>query len=195
MSWRKILSGGHTRGMMQIAGYLHGVSPPDNPRVKEIRRMVMPPQWGTHQQVHLPSALSENDFLNDLEPLGWMHTQPNELPQLSFQDVAWLENTKQENGEKCNILTCSFTPGSCWLPACKLTLAGYEWGRSANTGDSGSKNYNFMGVRHTASMKYDMKLGMLREYYHQDHCPIHFLEFCNMEEGATVEGGRDDHFE
>ncbi|KAM1016159.1 hypothetical protein ACFX1X_046277 [Malus domestica] len=139
MSWRKILSGGHTRGMMQIAGYLHGVSPPDNPRVKEIRRMVMPPQWGTHQQVHLPSALSENDFLNDLEPLGWMHTQPNELPQLSFQDVAWLENTKQGNGEKCNILTCSFTPGSCWLPACKLTLAGYEWGRSANTGDSGSK--------------------------------------------------------
>ncbi|KAM2916884.1 hypothetical protein FF1_045750 [Malus domestica] len=195
MSWRKILSGGHTRGMMQIAGYLHGVSPPDNPRVKEIRRMVMPPQWGTHQQVHLPSALSENDFLNDLEPLGWMHTQPNELPQLSFQDVAWLENTKQENGEKCNILTCSFTPGSCWLPACKLTLAGYEWGRSANTVDSGSKNYNFMGVRHTASMKYDMKLGMLREYYHQDHCPIHFLEICNMEEGATVEGGRDDHFE
>jgi hypothetical protein len=23
--------------------------------------------------------------LNDLEPLGWMHTQPNELPQLSPQ--------------------------------------------------------------------------------------------------------------
>ncbi|CAN6574092.1 unnamed protein product [Malus baccata var. baccata] len=59
--------------------------------------------------------------------------------------------------------------------------------------DNGPWNYNFMGVRHTASIKYDMKLGMLREYYHQDHCPIHFLEFCNMEEGATVEGGRDDH--
>ncbi|KAK6915071.1 PROCT domain [Dillenia turbinata] len=45
----------------------------------------MPPQWGTHQQVHLLSALPEHDFLNDLEPLGWMHTHPNELPQLSPQ--------------------------------------------------------------------------------------------------------------
>lgn len=69
----------------QVSGYLYGVSPPDNPQVKEIRCIAMPPQWGTHQQVHLPSALPEHDFLNDLEPLGWMHTQPNELPQLSPQ--------------------------------------------------------------------------------------------------------------
>lgn len=69
----------------QIAGYLYGLSPPDNPQVKEIRCIAMPPQWGTHQQVNLPSALPEHDFLNDLEPLGWMHTQPNELPQLSPQ--------------------------------------------------------------------------------------------------------------
>ena len=69
----------------QIAGYLYGISPPDNPQVKEIRCIAMPPQWATHQQVHLPSALPEHDFLDDLEPLGWMHTQPNELPQLSPQ--------------------------------------------------------------------------------------------------------------
>lgn len=71
----------------QIAGYLYGISPPDNPQVKEIRCIAMPPQWGTHQQVHLPSALPDHDFLNDLEPLGWMHTQPNELPQLSPQVI------------------------------------------------------------------------------------------------------------
>lgn len=69
----------------QISGYLYGLSPPDNPQVKEIRCIAMPPQWGTHQQVHLPSALPEHEFLSDLEPLGWMHTQPNELPQLSPQ--------------------------------------------------------------------------------------------------------------
>lgn len=69
----------------QIAGYLYGISPPDNPQVKEIRCIVMPPQWGTHQQVNLPTTLPEHDFLNDLEPLGWLHTQPNELPQLSPQ--------------------------------------------------------------------------------------------------------------
>jgi len=35
--------------LLQIAGYLYGVSPPDNPQVKEIRCIVMVPQWGTHQ--------------------------------------------------------------------------------------------------------------------------------------------------
>ncbi|KAH9310814.1 hypothetical protein KI387_025849, partial [Taxus chinensis] len=188
----------------QIAGYLYGVSPPDNPQVKEIRCISMPPQWGTHQQVHLPLALPEHDFLNDLEPLGWMHTQPNELPQLSpqckhakwqvvsilthllavqFQDLTChariLENNKQWDGEKCIILTCSFTPGSCSLTAYKLTPTGYEWGRlNKDTGsnphgylpthyekvqmllsdrflgfymvpDNGPWNYNFMGVKHT----------------------------------------------
>ncbi|KAI9123794.1 hypothetical protein K1719_005094 [Acacia pycnantha] len=103
----------------------------------------MPPQWGTHQQVHLPSALPKHDFLNDLEPLRCMHTQPNELPQLSPQ-LFHLQNSKKKNDlishakildsnkqwdrEKCIILTCSFTPGSYSLTAYKLTPSGYEWG-------------------------------------------------------------------
>merc|ERR1712203_274318 len=69
----------------QIAGYLYGVSPPDNPQVKEIRNIVLVPQWGTHQTVHLPTMLPQHEYLKDLEPLGWIHTQPNELPQLSPQ--------------------------------------------------------------------------------------------------------------
>ncbi|TYH16625.1 hypothetical protein ES288_A05G130800v1 [Gossypium darwinii] len=184
----------------QIAGYLYGISPPDNPQVKEIRCIAMPPQWGTHQQVHLPSALPEHDFLNDLEPLGWLHTQPNELPQHSF------------------------TPGSCSLTAYKLTPSGYEWGRiNKDTGsnphgylpthyekvqmllsdrflgfymipDNGPWNYNFMGVKHTVSMKYGVKLGTPREYYNEDHRPTHFLEFSNLEEGETAEGDREDTF-
>lgn len=70
---------------LQIAGYLYGVSPPDNPQVKEIRCIVMPPQWGTHQTVHLPNMLPNHQYLKEMEPLGWIHTQPNELPQLSPQ--------------------------------------------------------------------------------------------------------------
>lgn len=212
----------------QIAGYLYGVSPPDNPQVKEIRCITLVPQWGTHQQVHLPSLLPEHDFLNDLEPLGWMHTQPNELPQLSPQDVTAharvLESNKQWDGEKCIILTCSFTPGSCSLTAYKLTPSGYEWGRvNKDTGsnphgylpthyekvqmllsdrfygfymipDNGPWNYNFMGVKHTASMKYGVKLGTPREYYHEDHRPTHYLEFSNLEEGDTIQGDREDTF-
>lgn len=69
----------------QIAGYMYGISPPDNPQVKEIRAIVMPPQWGNHMIVHLPTNLPEHDYLRDLEPLGWLHTQPNELPQMAPQ--------------------------------------------------------------------------------------------------------------
>ena len=39
----------------QISCYLYGISPPDNPQVKEVRGMIMVPQWGTHQMVHVPS--------------------------------------------------------------------------------------------------------------------------------------------
>lgn len=39
---------------IQIAGYLYGISPPDNPYVKEIRCIVMVPQIGTYQYVTLP---------------------------------------------------------------------------------------------------------------------------------------------
>lgn len=54
-------------------------------QVKEIRAIVMPPQWGNHQIVNLPASLPEHDYLNELEPLGWIHTQPNELPQMAAQ--------------------------------------------------------------------------------------------------------------
>lgn len=47
--------------------------------------MVMPPQWGNHQMVNLPQNLPEHDYLRDLEPLGWLHTQPNEQPQMAPQ--------------------------------------------------------------------------------------------------------------
>ena len=207
----------------QIAGYMYGVSPPDNPQVKEIRCIVMPPQWGNHSQVNLPSTLPEHDYLEDLEPLGWLHTQPNETPQLPPQDICahakTLESNKAWDGEKCIVLTCSFTPGSCSLTAYKLTPTGYEWGRSnkdtnsANpqgyspghyekvqmllsdrflgyymVPDGGSWNYNFQGVKHSAGMKYALKLANPKEFYHEAHRPTHFLEFSGMEAGGG-EGG------
>ena len=126
----------------QIAGYMYGVSPPDNPMVKEIRCVVMPPQWGNHGQVNLPTALPEHEYLDDLEPLGWLHTQPNETPQLPPRDVCQhakiLEANASWDGERCVVLTCSFTPGSCSLTAYKLTPGGYEWGRANK--DGGGEN-------------------------------------------------------
>lgn len=123
---------------LKIAGYLYGVSPPDNPQVKEIRCIVMVPQWGTHQTVHLPSQLPQHEYLKvklrsrffiffavylnifcnaflivqEMEPLGWVHTQPNESPQLSPQDVTTHAKVMADNpawdGEKTIIITCRY---------------------------------------------------------------------------------------
>ncbi|KAF9917840.1 Pre-mRNA-processing-splicing factor 8 [Lobosporangium transversale] len=130
----------------QISGYMYGVSPPDNAQVKEIRAIVMVPQWGTHQTVHLPHMLPNHEYLNDFEPLGWIHTQPNELAQLSPQDVTThakiMADNKSWDGEKTIIITCSFTPGSCSLTAYKLTPSGFEWGR--NNKDTGNNPQGYL---------------------------------------------------
>ena len=204
----------------QIAGYLFGVSPPDYPQVKEIRCIVMPPQWGTHQVVHLPNLIPTHDYLSDLEPLGWIHTQPNELPQLSPQDVTAHSKMMVENAaldpDRSIVITCSFTPGSCSLSAYKLTPAGYEWGRT-NTDKSNnpkgylpthyekvqmlftdrflgffmvpkqiSWNFNFMGVRHDPTMKYELQLANPKEFYHEVHRPLHFINFSGLEDAGAA---------
>lgn len=215
----------------QIAGYLYGVSPPENPKVKEIRCIVMPPQIGTHQGVTLPNQLPKDSnaeadgtggILGELEPLGWIHTQPTELPNLSPADVTMHSKIMSENdswdGEKSIILTCSFTPGSASLTAYKLTPGGYEWGRqNQDKGPSppgytsshyekvqmllsdrflgffmvpeeGSWNYNFMGVKHNASMKYDVALGNPKDFYDEAHRRTHYLNFAAMEVAKPEEG-------
>ena len=53
-----------------------------------------------------------------------------------------LENNKSWDGERCIIITCSFTPGSCSLTAYKLTPSGYEWGRLNK--DSGSNPHGYL---------------------------------------------------
>ena len=118
----------------QIAGYLYGHTSEDNPAVKEIHCIVMVPQWGTHLNVNLPKKLPEHELLNDLEPLGWIHTQPTETTQLAYQDVLQhskiMSQSKSWDGEKTICLSVSFTPGSCSLSAYKLTPQGYEWGKN-----------------------------------------------------------------
>lgn len=204
----------------QIAGFMYGVSPPDNPSVKEIRCIVLPPQHGTHQNVVVPNALPSHPYLDGLEPLGWIHTQPNELPQLSPNDVVMharmLAEHKEWDAEATITLTVSFTPGSCSLTAYKLTPSGMEWGRAAKeesghvnpTGyspghykkvqmllsdffmgfymipDSGVWNYNFMGPKHSTTMKYGLKLENPKDFYHESHRAAHFLRYTALEDSG-----------
>jgi pre-mRNA-processing factor 8 len=215
----------------QIAGYLYGISPPDNPGVKEIRCIALVPQVGSHQNVTLPRRLPSHELLEDLEPLGWIHTQPTELPQLSPHDVLTHSRIMSEHeawdGEKTIALTCSFTPGSCSLTAYKLTPKGFEWGKNNQetnalnlTGYSPEYyertqmllsdkfqgfflvpeddvwNFNFMGVKHSIGMDYDLQLGLPIEFYHEKHRANHFMNFTNLEEAheGVVEADVEDVF-
>ena len=86
----------------QIAVYLYGVAPPDAPSVFEVRAAVLVPQLGTHTGVTLPAALPDHEALKGMVPLGWAHTQPNELPQLSPVDVTMHARTVEASNGAWN---------------------------------------------------------------------------------------------
>ena len=55
----------------------------------------------------------------------------------------------------------------------------------------GSWNYNFIGARHDANMKYELMLSNPKEFYHEIHRPQHFLNFTAFEDGGTDVAGAD----
>ncbi|KAI1963425.1 pre-mRNA-splicing factor 8 [Ophidiomyces ophidiicola] len=117
---------------VQVAAYLYGRSPPDNAQVKEIHTIVLIPQVGNTRDVQLPQLLPQHEYLNDLEPLGILHTMSgNEPPYMSAMDVTQhsrLMNAHPSWDKKTVTMTVSFTPGSVSLSAWGLTPQGYKWG-------------------------------------------------------------------
>jgi pre-mRNA-processing factor 8 len=117
---------------VQVAGYLYGKSPPDNDQVKEVCTIVMIPQVGNTRDVQLPKQLPQHEYLDNLEPLGIIHTvSGNEPPYMQASDVtqhARLMNAHASWDKKTVSMTVSFTPGSVSLAAWALTPNGYKWG-------------------------------------------------------------------
>lgn len=129
-----------------------------------------------------------------------MITWINVIFQLLTDNISW-------DGEKTVMITCSFTPGSVSLTAYKLTPSGYEWGKANTDKGNNPKgympthyekvqmllsdrflgyfmvpsngvwNYNFQGQRWSPAMKFDVCLSNPKEYYHEDHRPVHFHNF------------------
>ena len=60
--------------------------------------------------------------------------------------------------------------------------------------DAGSWNYNFMGVKHSPSMRYGLRLSNPREFYAETHRPTHFLEFSTLEEAQDMGVDMENHF-
>ena len=215
----------------QIAAYMYGVSPPDNPAVKEVRALALVPQLGTHAGVMLPVQLPEHEALRGLEPLGWLHTQPNEAASLAPGDALTHAHIAAEHPAfwapgAAVVMTLSFTPGSCSLAAYRLTLAGETWAQSSVANGAvdsatvaagyvaaqhteraqmllsdrflgffivprgGVWNYNFMGVKHSPTMRYDMELAPPALFYDECHRPVHFLQFAEAGESVLVDAPR-----
>ncbi|RKP02105.1 hypothetical protein CXG81DRAFT_11192 [Caulochytrium protostelioides] len=127
----------------QIGAFMYGRRPADadadggeaHATIKEIVAIVLVPQLGSHQHVQLPQTLPQHPGLQDLEPLGWLHTQMQELPQLSAITVTSHAKLLHQHkgvwdGDRSIVTTVSLTPGSVTLSSYKLTPAGYEWGRA-----------------------------------------------------------------
>ena len=55
---------------------MYGITPEDGEGIKEIRALVLVPQTGNYQGVQMATFIPDHSTLKDLEPLGWIHTQP-----------------------------------------------------------------------------------------------------------------------
>jgi len=66
--------------------------------------------------------------------------------------------------------------------------------------ENGAWNYNFSGVKHNPSMRYNLALANPKEFYHETFRPTHFLSWVSSEENetedvTTLDTDRDDLFE
>jgi pre-mRNA-processing factor 8 len=117
---------------VQIFGYLYGTTVEG--LVREIKCIVIVPQVGNRDTFTIPSQIPESEFLKGLEPIGWIHTCPEDKNFLGFIDGASHAKFVSENPswqlDKTIILNVGFTPGSVSLTAYNLNLAGYEWLRA-----------------------------------------------------------------
>jgi pre-mRNA-processing factor 8 len=141
----------------QIAGMLYGVVPKDNPDVREVRCIVIPPQLGSHYDVKLPHSIPSHPSLAGMRPLGWIHTQQREMHHLSPIDVQAHVSMHDRAGTDASassaaapavdsskiggwessesvVITCSFTLASVTLAAFQVNDKGVAWARGEGAG-------------------------------------------------------------
>ncbi|EGV65801.1 PROCT-domain-containing protein [Yamadazyma tenuis ATCC 10573] len=114
----------------QIGGFIYGKSPDPNSPVIEIQKIVMVPQLGNTHSIQFPN---ESPSINDIELLGWIHTQSTDYKALTPVDINTISKFERNypfwSKDKVT-LTVAFTPGSVTLSSYTLNEEGYEWGKS-----------------------------------------------------------------
>lgn len=103
----------------------------DEKYIKEIKCIVLVPQTGSHLNLTFASQIPEHSLLNDLEPLGWIHTQPIETNTMTPYDCQLTSKFINERNnwdiETSIVITCGFVQGNCTLNGYKLSPVGYDW--------------------------------------------------------------------
>eukprot|EP00762_Andalucia_godoyi_P001187 ANDGO_02083.mRNA.1 Pre-mRNA-processing-splicing factor 8A len=121
---------------VQIGAFLFGLPARDNSKVKEIRCLVVPPQLGSPQYLTLPHRIPVMSSLENLEFLGWMHTQAGEVGVMSPFDAAIDFKLRQALGHAVDgshqsiVIACSYASGCLELGSYSLNSKGLEWGKS-----------------------------------------------------------------
>ena len=204
---RKFVSVGDLR--VQVAAFMFGSSPADNPQVKEIKCLVFVPQVGSHQSVSLAMKQPDHEYLSDLEPLGWIHTLPQEAASITPASAAlhgrMLSEYRQWSADSAIVAVVSFPPGSVCLAGYSLNPSGVEWTASADASsfvpseltdkaqiiltdavagwcmapEGGVWNYSFMAVKHRPEMEYQLVVDNPLDFYDPSHRAAHFLTFSN----------------
>ncbi|RLV89289.1 Pre-mRNA-splicing factor 8 [Spathaspora sp. JA1] len=209
---------------IQIGGFLYGKSPSDNNQIKEIKCIAIVPQLGNVNSIQFPEQLPEqSDYLQDLELLGWVHSQSQDFPHMTSYDVT--TQAKLFNQGNFIDMTVAFTPGSITISIFEMNEEGYEWGKQnqdmiSETPTGFAKefskqgqlvvtdqiggtfmipedevwNYFFIGTMFNPKEMYDLKIDVPIGFYHELHRPIHFLGFTQLQEENIVEADQEDVF-
>ncbi|KAM3159448.1 MPN domain-containing protein [Lachancea thermotolerans] len=208
----------------QVAGYIFGKKAAGHEKVKEIRTIVIVPQLGNTHTVQLSMLPDYSPYLQDLELLGWTHTQSQELKYMSAPEVTTHSNIFKGEKDLVSLSVC-LNPGSISLAAYTVSEEGYSWGSSnKNLFDAEPQgfdpefsehaqlmlsdrvtgnflvpsndvwNYAFMSAVFSPSAKYELKLDIPIEFYNELHRSIHFLQFSDMVENEELEPEKEDVF-
>ncbi|MES1908658.1 MAG: hypothetical protein MHM6MM_001546 [Cercozoa sp. M6MM] len=194
----------------QVAVMLYGKSPevPEDAdadeaaavaSVKEVHAAVIPPQTGTHRGVQLPVArlaedIDKHPLLEDLQPLGWLHTQPSaaagtasgttELrPDDVLQHARIAKNNTRMSPAQSALVTCTLDAGMCQVTAHRITKGGYRWANEAleradGTGTASADDMSKFEPRESAQRVQLLLSGKFRGFFLvPDVGPWHY-NFC-----------------